>query len=78
MQLTPFQLGLLIVGGFTGIVLLNILARYQSSEEFRTQLSNMSPTDLIKIRTQRIREEQMEPVAAAIDNDDGDEDAENN
>jgi hypothetical protein len=60
MKLTPFQLGLLAIGGFASIVMLNVLAKYQSNQDFRETLSQIKPSDLIPMRTRLIREEQMQ------------------
>lgn len=62
MQLSPFQLGLLVVGGFATIIGLSVLGKYQSNEAFREGLSNAKPTDLFKIRARRIAEENLETV----------------
>lgn len=64
MKLTPFQLGIIAIGGFATVVMLNILAKYQSNEDFRVQLKEMNPSDLLNFRTRRIAEERMEPVNA--------------
>lgn len=71
MQLSPFQLGSLVVGSFLAIVGLNILSKARSDDAFRTQLSGTSAADWLKIRTKRVAEESMEPVAVTGDIDDG-------
>lgn len=70
MKLTPFQLGALVVGGFASIVLLNVLAKYQSSADFREQLTNIKPADILSIRNKRVAEEMMQPVATGASGDD--------
>lgn len=75
MQLTPFQIGSLVVGSFIAIVGLNILGKYKSDEDFRTQLSAVSPTDWIKVRTQRVAEENMEPISVPSDENESDDEA---
>jgi hypothetical protein len=62
MKLTPFQLGMLALTGFASIILLNVLAKAQSNEDFRETLTNLKPSDLFAMRTRRIAEEQMVPV----------------
>lgn len=63
MKLTPFQLGLLAVGSFASIVLLNVLAKAQSNEAFRESLtSGFSPAALSGLRDRLKREERMEPI----------------
>lgn len=81
MKLSGFQLGLLAVGGFVSVVLLNVLAKYQSDEAFRDHLkSSLSPADLLAVRTRRVNEEQMVPVtitdvdASGLDGDDNEQD----
>lgn len=78
MKLTPFQLAALVVGGFTSIILLNVLTKYQSNEDFRTQLQSMKPADLLKIRTRRIAEEAMEPASVATEQYEDNEDENDN
>lgn len=63
MKLTPFQLAILAVGGFASIVLLNILSKYQSNEDFRESLKSISPSDLLTFRNRVNAEEHGVPVA---------------
>lgn len=73
MKFTPFQLGLLAVGSFASIVLLNVLAKYQSNEEFRGQLASLKPADLLSLRNRVISEERMEaPAPEPVTADTGD------
>lgn len=74
MKLTPFQLAIIAVGGFASIIMLNLLTKYQANDDFREQLSNLSPSDLFSIRTRRMAEERMEPVAAAVSSESDTED----
>lgn len=67
MKLTPFQLGIIAIGGFATVVMLNILSKYQSNEDFRDQLKEMKPADLVSFRTRRFAEERMEPVGGGQD-----------
>ena len=69
MKLTPFQLAALVVGGFASIVMLNVLAKYQSNEDFRKQLGDMKPTDLLSFRKKIVDAENM--VTATVPSDDG-------
>lgn len=63
MKLTPFQLAVLAVGGFASIIMLNVLTKYQSNEEFRESLKKISPADLLTFRKKVQDEEHMVPVA---------------
>jgi hypothetical protein len=70
MKFTPFQLGLLAIGSFAAVVMLNLLSKYGSNEEFRDSLkSNFSPADLIDFRNRRGAEERMEPVGVSNSED---------
>ncbi len=66
MQLSPTQVAILCVFIFGGIVGINILARYRSDAEFRSQLSSISASDLLRTREKLIRQENMAPVEDQI------------
>lgn len=74
MKVSPFQLAIIAVGGFASIIMLNVLSKYQSNEDFRTQLSNMKPSELLSIRTRRVAEEHMETVPTSVDETEDDDD----
>lgn len=87
MKTTPAQLAILAVAGFGSLVLLQILAQYRSSENFRQHMQSLKAQDLLPdIRLRRIAEENMEaigeaqqvyhpgPIAIADEDDNGDND----
>lgn len=65
MKFTPFQLAAIAVGMFGSIILLNVLAQYRSNENFKEYLHGIEPTDILRIRTRRIAEENMEEAIPA-------------
>ena len=75
MKFTPFQLMAIATVSFGSIVLLNIMAQYRSSEEFRQYLTSIKATDLIPQRARRVAEENMEAEEITVP-DDGDDDDE--
>lgn len=85
MKTTPAQLAILAVAGFGSLVLLQILAQYRSSENFRQHMQSLKAQDLIpELRRRVVAEENMEaveqqiyhpgPIAIANEDNGGDDD----
>lgn len=80
MKTTPMQLAILAVAGFGSLILLQVLAQYRSSEDFKSHLQSLKMQDLIPdIRMRRVAEENMEAIPAfqvvsEDSNDDGETD----
>ena len=72
MKLTTFQIGILAIGTFASVVALSILGKAQSDDAFRSTLRNLTPSDLLSIRTRRVAEERMEAPVTVPDQDDYD------
>lgn len=67
MKTTPMQLAILAVAGFGSLILLQVLAQYRSSEDFKNHLNSLKMQDLIPdIRMRRVAEENMEAVTSAL------------
>lgn len=65
MKTTPMQLAILAAAGFASLVLLQVLAQYRSSEDFKNHLNSLKMQDLIPdIRMRRVAEENMEAISA--------------